>query len=134
MKKLLLLLALAALPVFANPALFTKYESVRQSLLKQSLADVQKNASQLATDARKANQSAIAKQADAVAKSTDLDKARASFAALSDGMIQLRSKATGARPAVYYCSMAKKSWLQPKGLVGNPYEPAMPSCGELKAE
>jgi hypothetical protein len=30
--------------------------------------------------------------------------------------------------------MVKKSWLQPKGQVGNPYDTAMAVCGELKSE
>lgn len=131
MKKLALLLALA-LPVFANTApLFTKYESIRQGFLGNSLKDVQTGAKELAAAARAAKQTAIAEKADVVANSTDLAKARASFALLSDEMIKVRAKGG---PAVYYCSMAKKSWLQPKGTVGNPYEPDMKTCGELKAE
>jgi hypothetical protein len=69
-----------------------------------------------------------------VAASSDLAKARTSFGALSDEMIKMRSSTKGARPAVYACSMLKKSWLQPKGQVGNPYDPSMAMCGELKAE
>ena len=131
MKKLILLLALT-LPAFANTTpLFTKYESIRQGLLGNSLKNVQTGAKDLATAARSAKQTTIAAKADAVAKSNDLAKARASFAELSDEMIKIRAKGA---PAVYYCSMAKKSWLQPKGTVGNPYEPDMKTCGELKAE
>lgn len=128
MKKLFAVLALT-FPLFANTGLFTKYEAVRQGLLKNSLADVQKNAAALASDARAAKKTAIASQADAVARSADLAKARAAFATLSDSL----SRESG-RPAVYHCSMVKKSWLQPKGKVGNPYDPAMAMCGELKAE
>lgn len=135
MKRFLLTLALvAAIPAMANPALFSKYEAVRQGLLKSSLKDVQANAAQLATEASKAKQPEVAKQATAVAKSADLDKARASFASLSDEMIKVRNSVKGARPSVYYCSMVKKSWLQTKGRVGNPYEPGMQMCGELKSE
>jgi hypothetical protein len=131
MKKLALILALT-LPAFANTApLFAKYESIRQGLLSDSLKDVHAGAKALAAAARTAKQTAIAVKADAVAKSTDLAKARASFAQLSDEMIRIRAKGA---PAVYYCSMVKKSWLQPKGTVGNPYEPNMKTCGELKAE
>lgn len=133
MKKLILTLALA-IPAFANPALFTKYETVRQGFLKESLRDVQASARALASEATKAKKADVARRAEAVAKSTDLAKARASFAALSDEMIQLRNAAATPRPAVYYCSMLKKSWLQPKGTVGNPYDAAMKGCGEVKAE
>lgn len=122
------------LPLFATPALFSSYEAARAGLLRSSLKDVQSAAKALATEATKTKNSAVAKQANAVAASADLNKARVAFAALSDEMIKVRATAKGAKPAVYYCSMVKKSWLQPKGKVGNPYEPSMAMCGELKAE
>jgi hypothetical protein len=134
MKKLALILALAALPVLANTNLFTKYESVRQGLLKGSLADAQKNATALATEAKAAKQTAVAEKAEAVAKAADLKAARETFGALSDEMLKIREAAKGARPSVYYCPMVKKSWLQPKGEVGNPYDSAMEKCGMLKSE
>jgi hypothetical protein len=133
MKKLIVLLALT-FPVLANPALFTKYESVRQSLLKSDLAGAKKHAAALATDAKAAKNATVAEFAQSVAKSNDMDGARRSFAMLSDELIKVRNAAKGARPAVYYCSMVKKSWLQPKGQIGNPYDSAMAMCGELKAE
>jgi hypothetical protein len=133
MKKLILVLALT-LPVLANPALFTKYESVRQSLLKEDLAGARKHAAALATDAKAGKNAAVAEFAQSVAKSHDLAGARRSFGVLSDEMIKVRNAAKGARPAVYACPMVKKSWLQPKGQVGNPYDSAMATCGELKAE
>jgi hypothetical protein len=135
MKRTLALLALlAALPALANTTLFTRYEGVRQGFLKSKLKDVQKNAAALASDARKAKQEAIAKDAEAVAKAPDIARARAAFAALSDRMIELQAKTNGARPAVYACPMIRKSWLQPKGAVGNPYDDAMAMCGSLKSE
>ena len=133
MRKLILVLALT-FPVFANTTLFMKYESIRQSLLKSDLAAAQKNAAALATDAKKARSAGVAEHAQSVAKATDIAGARRAFGALSDEMIRVRNAAGGARPAVYYCSMVKKSWLQPKGQVGNPYDSAMAMCGELKAE
>jgi hypothetical protein len=133
MKKLLVVLALTV-PVFANTALFTKYEAVRQSLLKSDLAGARKNAAALATDAKKAKNATVAELAQSLTVTKDLAGARRVFGVLSDEMIKVRSTATGARPAVYYCPMAKKSWLQPKGQVGNPYEAGMASCGELKAD
>ncbi|HEX2832826.1 MAG TPA: hypothetical protein VHW00_07415 [Thermoanaerobaculia bacterium] len=134
MKKLALILALLALPLFASPNLFSKYESVRQGLLKGSLAETQKSAAALATEAKTAKQTAIAEKAEAVAKSADLKAARDSFASLSDEMMKLREAAKGDKPSVYYCPMVKKSWLQPKGEVGNPYDAAMAKCGMLKSE
>jgi hypothetical protein len=132
MKKLILILAVS-LPLFANPSFFKSYESVRQGLLKDSLADAQKNAAVLATNARKAKSATIAELAQSVQKSRDLAGARRAFGLLSEEMIKVRNATKGARPAVYACPMVKKSWLQPKGQVGNPYDTAMALCGELKS-
>jgi hypothetical protein len=134
-----LTLALAALfltvPLFANPTLFSKYETVRQGLLKNSLKDVQASAKQLAAAAAEAKNDEVAKAAADVAASTDLDKARETFGVLSDEMIKVRNTVTGERPGIAYCPMAKKSWLQTtKEAIANPYEPAMKECGMWKAK
>lgn len=135
MKRLFLTLTLlAALPALADTTLFTRYEAVRKSFLASSFKDVQSGAKQFAADARAAKQEDIAKKADAVAKAADLDGARIAFAALSDDMIKLRASSKGARPSVYHCPMVAKAWLQPKGQVGNPYDPSMATCGSLKEE
>lgn len=133
MKKLILLLALS-IPALANPAFFTKYEAVRQGFIKNKLVDVNKHAAALATDARAAKDETIATLADAVAKAPDMAKARTAFAALSDKLIARRASLSGKKPAVYSCPMVNKSWLQPKGKVGNPYDASMVTCGTLKAE
>jgi hypothetical protein len=133
MKRTLLAL-LVTLPLFANTSLFTKYEATRQGFLKLSLKDVKGGATAFAAEARKAKQNDLAKEADAVAKSADLDNARVAFAKLSESMIKLQAKTEGKRPAVYHCPMIRKAWLQPKGTVGNPYDTAMALCGALKSE
>ncbi len=133
MKKLFAVLALT-FPLFANPALFTNYESVRQSLLKNDLKATQRSAAALAAEAQKAKNGTVAKLAQSVSIAKDLDGARRVFGPLSDEMVKIREAAKGARPAVYHCPMLKKQWLQPKGEVGNPYDAAMPMCGTLKAE
>ncbi len=133
MKRTLIALLLTV-PLFANTTLFSRYENIRQGFLKTSLKDVQSQSKALAADAKKAKQNAIAAEAEAVAKSADLDKARVAFAKLSESMIALQSKTKGARPAVYSCPMVKKNWLQPKGEVGNPYDASMAMCGTLKSE
>jgi len=62
----------------------------------------------------------------------DLETARQSFYSLSKVLVRYRKLATGDLPVVAYCSMAKKSWLQPAGEIGNPYlGPAMITCGEV---
>ncbi len=133
-------LAIAAYAFFphaiARP-LFPEYESVRQSLLSGSLEAAKASAARFASDAAAAKHPEIAKQADAVAKSTDIEKARGAFANLSDAMIAYRRSSTeGSKPQIVYCSMAKRSWLQPVGEITNPYyaDPAMRSCGEVKSE
>ena len=128
MKKLILVLAFA-LPMAADSGLFTRYEAVRQGLLKSSLPNVKKSAAALAVDAQAAKLPTVADAAQAMAVAKNLADARRSFATLSDEMIKLPG-----RPAVYHCTMLKKSWLQAKGKVGNPYDASMATCGELKAE
>jgi len=136
MKRLLPILLFAlATPLFANPTLFSKYEAIRQGLLKNSYNAVHASAQELAAAATEAKNDAVAKAADAVAKSADLNKAREAFGALSEEMIKLRSETKGDRPAIAYCPMAKKSWLQSrKEAIANPYEPAMKECGMWKSE
>ncbi|HEX8618804.1 MAG TPA: DUF3347 domain-containing protein [Thermoanaerobaculia bacterium] len=133
MKRTILAL-LVTLPLFANTTLFNRYETIRQGFLKTSIKEVQSSAAAFAADARKAKQNDLATQADAVAKSANIDKARVAFAKLSESMIKLQAKTKGARPAVYACPMVNKEWLQPKGKVGNPYDTAMAMCGSLKSE
>ena len=114
--------------------IFASYEAARLSLIKASLPEVQASARQLAAVARAEKQPAIAAKADALAAAKDIAAARNAFAALSDEVIKFRAAAAGAdRPAVAYCSMEKKSWLQPKGEITNPYVGAsMRACGEFR--
>ena len=133
MRRLLLALALVlAVPALADTTLFEKYESVRQGLLKQKLADVQSSAKELATAATDAKNAGVTATAEAVAAAKDLKSARNAFAALSDQMIKVRNAAKGERPMIGFCPMVNKSWLQAKGDIGNPYDPAMATCGMLK--
>jgi hypothetical protein len=126
-------LLFAAASLFGNPALFSRYEDVRKALISQSLKDAQTASAALARVAQGAGQPEIATQAAEVSKAADLARARAAFWVLSQSMIKLRNASKEPRPAVYYCSMEKKSWLQPKGTVGNPYvDKSMTSCGEEK--
>ncbi|HEX2120796.1 MAG TPA: DUF3347 domain-containing protein [Thermoanaerobaculia bacterium] len=127
--KLFAVLALVAAPLFADTTLFTKYEAVRQGLLKDSLKETQTTAKDLAAAAREAKSAKVAAAAEKVAKSPDIAKARAAFGALSDEMIAVRKAAKGDRPAVAYCPMVDQSWLQEKGEIGNPYDTSMKLCG-----
>lgn len=127
---------LIAVPTFAaGTKIYASYETTRQALIKTSVAEVQAGAKQIAIAARAEKQVAIAAKADALAKVADLAAARNAFAALSDEMINFRASDKGDRPIVVYCPMEKKSWLQPKGEVGNPYLSAgMRKCGEIKQQ
>jgi hypothetical protein len=136
MKKRLPILAILLFAVTASAAptkLFDKYESVRQALLRASVSDVQRAAGDLSAAATAERQSAVAQRARELSAVTTLKTARDSFAALSEQMIRFRDSQTGERPVVVYCAMEKKSWLQPKGAVANPYvDGSMRSCGEVR--
>ncbi len=70
--------------------------------------------------------------ATALAEAQSIDAARDAFYELSKGLVRWRKAAVGDKPVVAYCSMAKKSWLQPEGELGNPYYgQSMPRCGEV---
>ena len=135
MKKLILILAVSV-PLFANPTkLFSKYEATRQGLLGGSLETTKKSAKELEAVARAMKNVGLAEHAQTVAMAKDLDRARQAFGALSEVMVRLHADAPkSARPAVYSCPMVKKSWLQPKGKVGNPYDAAMAMCGVMEKE
>lgn len=125
----------AAVPMFAASKIYAPYETTRQALIKTAIPEIQAGAKQVAATARAEKQANVAAKADALAKASDLASARAAFASLSDEMIKVRTADKGERPMVAYCSMEKKSWLQPKGEISNPYTGAgMRKCGEVKAQ
>jgi len=75
---------------------------------------------------------AISEAAAEFGEASDLETARQALYPLSKALVRYRKLATGDLPAVAYCPMAKKSWLQPSGEIGNPYYgQAMPTCGEI---
>lgn len=74
----------------------------------------------------------VASAATALSRASNLEIAREVFGDLSNAMIDLRAIAEGERARVATCPMAKKSWIQPDGEIGNPYLGAsMPKCGEF---
>ncbi len=112
--------------------IFTSYEQGRQALIKGSISDIQKSAKQISVAADDAGQPSIAEKAATLGKAGDLKAARQAFASLSDEVIKYRETRRSDRPVVAYCSMEKKSWLQPAGTIGNPYVgESMRSCGEI---
>ena len=74
----------------------------------------------------------LSEAAAALAGATSLDAARDAFYELSKPLVRWRKAANGDKPVVAYCSMAKRSWLQPDGKLGNPYYgQSMLRCGEV---
>jgi len=137
------ILAIAALSVFlfalaasaGQTNLFKKYESVRQALLIGSLEGLHRSTQELANTAIAEKQNAIAERANALASVANLEAARDSFAMLSEELVRFRDGRSGARPVVVYCSMEKKSWLQPQGVISNPYvDASMRTCGEVRSD
>jgi hypothetical protein len=112
---------------------FVAYEEARQALLKGSLADLRNAARRIGAAAHDAEQHKLMELAGDLEDAAGLKAARAAFAALSDEAIKYRETRCCEKPVVAYCSMEKKSWLQPAGTIGNPYvDAAMRSCGEIK--
>jgi hypothetical protein len=163
MKKLMILgglatmLVAAAAPAAAAPAgfggLLEDYEAVRQALVADDLAAMRTPAGELAAaighlghhltaeaagvpggklEEVRALLPEIEGAAGRLAAAGDLAAARDAFYALSKPLVRWR-RAAGAGPAVVYCSMKKRSWLQPTAeAIGNPYYgQEMATCGEV---
>jgi hypothetical protein len=138
----LVLLAGAAVPALAAPpapaaggfnAVLPHYEAVRKELLADSLKGVATHAEEIR---KRAPQDALGKEiaaaAGQLAAAKDLQTARDAFHALSEPMVRWHETAGGKETVVAYCPMAKRSWLQPKGEIGNPYYgPSMATRGTV---
>ena len=154
-------LAMAPLAAVAGaPTAFSEmaghYEAIRQALLHDTIEGVAEHARAIAEEAKSlqggadastagvaANQGAecasllpeVEKVASELATATSLDAARQAFGELSKPMVRYREMASGHRPMVVYCPMAKQSWLQPAGEIGNPYYgQSMARCGQVVSE
>lgn len=141
------LLALAALltagPVFSAPApapagfdaVLGHYEAVRKALLADTVAGIPGHASAIGKLAKGAPADLAPKIAEAatrLAAAKNLEAARDAFYELSKSMVRWREAAGSKANVVAYCSMSKRSWLQPKGEIGNPYYgKSMATCGEV---
>jgi len=156
----LVLAATLAGPAAANDAdafdrITDRYETVRLALLADSTEGVQENAADIhrtaenpaadfdaeaaGVDPAKAEQvrellPEIVEAAGDLADAGDLQTARDAFYALSKPLVRYRAAVTdGDLPAVVYCPMAKRSWLQAEAdEIGNPYHgQSMAKCGEI---
>ena len=110
----------------------TAYESVSKALLADDLAAAQAAAGNLASAADA--DSALAKHATALQKSTSLESARDHFKAVSDEAIKLAEGKDGYH--VMTCPMVEGGdWLQTSEKVANPYMgKKMPACGMKKKD
>jgi hypothetical protein len=135
-------LALAGAAPAAADQLLEQYFSIQRSLASDSVNGVAAAAAQIAKLSRQAaaarpeGKEQLAALAESAAKlnASDLKSARNGFGDLSEKMIGYlkASKAKRNPPFQFYCTMAKKNWLQPDNTVRNPYYgSSMPTCGEL---
>ena len=70
--------------------------------------------------------------ASELSRAGNIKATRKSFGSLSDAMIAYRELATGDKPQVAYCPMAKQSWLQDGKKIANPYYASkMLRCGSI---
>lgn len=129
------------------------YDQIRQALVADSLQGVTAPAASLRTAAASLNANLTSARAGVPAAKLDevkallpdviqaareleaaetLEAARDAFYALSKPLVRWR-QAAGEGPAVVYCAMKKRSWLQPEDEgIGNPYYGEdMSTCGEI---
>jgi hypothetical protein len=142
----------AETPANAFAEIAQQYERVRLALAADSTAGIADAARRIAEvaeppdglDAARAGVDApeleqvrallpdIATAARKLAAATDLAAARTAFDELTRPLLRWRALVSGARPAVAYCPMADKSWMQPDGTIANPfYGSAMLRCGTI---
>jgi hypothetical protein len=133
---------LAAPPATSAEELLGQYYVIQKSLASDSIDGVAVASTQLAKISRRTAEAepqaraqllAIAEAATKL-QAANLKSATSGFGELSDGMIEYL-KTTGAKrnpPYQFFCSMVKKSWLQPDKETRNPYfGSSMLKCGEL---
>ena len=121
------------------------YEAIRLALVDDSTDGVAEEAEAIAEKAKelaaeKATPEAIktllpeiAGVAKDLAEAADLAATREAFYELSKALVRYRAEVEGERPAVVYCPMAAKSWLQLDAEeIGNPYYgQSMARCGSV---
>jgi hypothetical protein len=160
MKSLTTILALAAClaaPALASDTtsfetVMESYEPVRIALLADSMDDVNRHGAAIEAELRSLQAAFSAERAGVAAASAEsvqdsldemiaaagalaaagsLKAARDAFYELSKPLVRWRQGVLESeRPAVAFCPMHKRSWLQPDGEIGNPYG-GMPRCGEI---
>lgn len=129
------------------------YQAIRLALLADSTEDVRENAKRIAEAARalkgspSAEKAAVAadslekveallpeliERADELAAAETVGAQREALKKLSQPLIRWHELVEGPKPRVAYCSMERGAWLQPDGVLGNPYGGTrMPRCGSF---
>ncbi len=129
-------------PALPKPvqAVFDSYIKIQTALAQDSMQGVSANATAIAksvqSDFLKTFSADVAKQADALAKASDLKSAREAFKPLSDSLIKYlgENKAHRGHYVQVFCSMANARWLQAGSVVSNPYYgKSMARCGKIES-
>lgn len=133
--------------------IMSHYEAIRLALLNDTTSEIATHAKEISVLARAATKRfdagsvgidaeqkgdcvellpQIEQHAGELAAAADITEARDAFFELSKSLVKLKAMASGDHaPQTYYCSMAKRSWLQPGDEVGNPYlGQKMAKCGQ----
>ena len=118
-------------------SVYSDYLKIQAQLANDSLTGVAEYATAIENAVEgdaKALPTAVASEAEALAKASDLRSARAAFKPLSDSLIEYLADHKSKEAYVQvYCPMARAYWLQSDRNVHNPYfGQAMATCGEIK--
>ena len=115
------------------------YLLIQRELAKDSIKGVDANATAISkavsADDMKMLPADVAKQADALAKATDIKSARQAFKPLSASLVKYLATNKAGKDTYHeaYCPMMKASWLQTEKEIRNPYYgKSMLDCGEFK--
>ena len=74
----------------------------------------------------------VLERAETLAAARTLTAQREALKKLSQPLVRWHELVTGPKPRIAYCSMERGAWLQPDGVLGNPYGgKRMPRCGSF---
>ena len=115
------------------------YLMIQTELAKDSVKGLDEHANAIAKavkgDSMKMLSPDVAKQAEALAKATDIKAAREAFKPLSASLVKYLADNKAGKGTYHeaYCPMVKASWLQTSKDITNPYMgKSMLTCGVLK--
>jgi hypothetical protein len=120
------------------PSLLPTYEKLSNALFQDDLAEAHRMARELAAEAKKAENEAIAAQAADLEQSDSLFEARREFKTISAAIIEIARGRSGYH--IFTCQMPNTpclmkdcDWVQSTTTIANPYlGQFMPGCGIRK--